>query len=222
MHGTLVRCMLAGATLAAVLPGCGTTAEPTAPFHPAGVRTRDTAAAAAPTVAEPDGVRRDGDLARRDTQHKANEIAMAAVEARLDQARATGLALQLAALNARQTDRGDVVTLGDALFDSTGELLRPVADLARLVDFFDRHPARTALIEGFTEGLGSRSANLQLSQRRAAAVRDALVGQGVSAHRLGTRGHGDAGTGSADGVAAQANRRVEVVLSAEDGKVRPR
>jgi len=217
-----VRCALAGASLAALLLGCGTTAEPKAALDAAGMRTWDRAAAAAPTGAEADSARRDVDLARRDTQHKANELAVAAVEARLDQARATALVLQLAALNARQTDRGDVITLGDALFDSDRPALRPGTDLAKLVDFFERHSRRTALIEGFTEGLGTQSANLDLSQRRAGAVRDALVAQGVSAHRLSTRGHGDAGTGPTEGIASQANRRVEVVLSDEDGKVKGR
>jgi outer membrane protein OmpA-like peptidoglycan-associated protein len=185
--GQPVRGALAGASLAALLLGCGTMA-----------------------------------LAQRDTQHKANALAVAAVEARLDEARATGLVLHLAALNARQTDRGDVITLGDALFDSNRAMLRPSTDLAKLVDFFERHPRRTALIEGFTEGLGTQSANLDLSQRRAGAVRDALVAQGVSTHRLSTRGHGDAGTGSTDGTAPQTNRRVEVVLSDEDGNVKGR
>jgi outer membrane protein OmpA-like peptidoglycan-associated protein len=53
-------------------------------------------------------------------------------------------------------------------------------------------------------------------------VRNALIGQGVSAYRLSTRGHGDAGTGSTDGIARQTNRRVAVVLSDEDGKVKAR
>jgi outer membrane protein OmpA-like peptidoglycan-associated protein len=220
--GQPVRGALAGASLAALLLGCGTTAEPKAALHAGGAKTWDKPAAAARTSAEGDSARRDVELARRDTQHEANELAVAAVEARLDQARATGLVLQLAALNARQTDRGDVITLGDALFDSDRAVLRPGTDLAKLADFFERHPRRTALIEGFAEGLGTQSANLDLSQRRADAVRNALVAQGVSTHRLSTRGHGDAGTASTDGTAPQTNRRVEVVLSDEDGKVRAR
>ena len=55
--------------------------------------------------------------------------------------------------NAKQTDRGDVITLGDMLFDSNRAELRSGSrrDLAKLVDDFKRHPKRTALIVGFTD-----------------------------------------------------------------------
>ena len=68
------------------------------------------------------------------------------------------------------------------------------------------------LIEGHTDSLGDRSSNLDLSRRRAQAVADYLVAQGVSRARLEVKGTGPdapiAGRSKADPV----NRRVEAQL----------
>lgn len=168
---------------------------------------------------------RDLLLAQRDTQEKAIEPAVAKA-AEHDKWRATDLEMQLKDLNQKPTERGDVISLGDVLFDSNRAALRSggLRDMAKLVDFFKRYPNRTALIEGFTDSLGSERDNLQLSQRRAASVRNALIDQGVSADRLTSRGHGEAHPASTNTTQAgrQANRRVEIVLSGEDGIVKAR
>jgi outer membrane protein OmpA-like peptidoglycan-associated protein len=66
-------------------------------------------------------------------------------------------------------------------------------------------------IEGHTDSVGSRAMNMDLSQRRAQAVADFLVGMGVARDRLDVRGYGFdqplPGTSAADGQ----NRRVEAV-----------
>ena len=146
--------------------------------------------------------------------------------AQQDKTRATDLEMQLKDLNARQTERGEVITLGDVLFDSNRAELRSggLRDLAKLLDFFKRHPKRTALIEGFTDSQGSDAANVDLSQRRAAAVRDALIVQGVVADRLNVRGYGEAYPAATNSTLAgrQTNRRVEIVLSDENGMVKER
>ena len=146
--------------------------------------------------------------------------------AQQDKTRATDLEMQLKELNAKQTERGDVITLGDVLFDSNQAELRTgsLRDMTKLVDFFKRHPKRTALIEGFTDNRGSETDNLDLSQRRAGAVRDALIDHGVFADRLTIRGRGEADPASTNMTQAgrKANRRVEIVLSGEDGIVRAR
>jgi outer membrane protein OmpA-like peptidoglycan-associated protein len=176
--------------------------------------------------AEVDNARGNAAVARQETRDKNTELAAAKAGAQQDKARATDLEMQLKDMNAKQTDRGDVITLGDVLFDSSRSELRDggLRDMAKLVSFFKLHPRRTALIEGFTDSQGSETLNLALSERRAAAVRDALIAQGVVAERLSIRGYGEAYPASTNATVAgrQMNRRVEIVLSGEDGTVKAR
>ncbi len=66
-------------------------------------------------------------------------------------------------------------------------------------------------IEGHTDSSGSRATNVSLSQRRAQAVADYLVSQGVAQGRLQVRGYGPDRPLSGRGAAARENRRVEAV-----------
>lgn len=66
-------------------------------------------------------------------------------------------------------------------------------------------------IEGHTDSTGTRATNMALSQRRAQAVADYLVGQGVAANRLEVRGFGpDQPLPGRPGSSGD-NRRVEAV-----------
>lgn len=142
------------------------------------------------------------------------------------QARSSQLEAQLRDLNAKKTDRGLVVTLGDVLFDTNQAQLKSggVRSVQKLGTFLTQYPQRRALVEGFTDNTGSEGLNQELSGRRADAVRAALVNLGVSGDRIATHGYGEAypvaGNDSAGG--RQMNRRVEIVLSAEDGSIAPR
>jgi outer membrane protein OmpA-like peptidoglycan-associated protein len=132
-------------------------------------------------------------------------------------ARVAALESQLAELNARETERGLVVTLGDVLFDTGKALLLPGGsrNVAKLAEFLVQNPERTASIEGHTDDVGSAAANYELSERRANAVLGALVGAGVSRGNLSTRALGaDMPTASNDSTAGrQMNRRVEIVIA---------
>jgi outer membrane protein OmpA-like peptidoglycan-associated protein len=142
------------------------------------------------------------------------------------QERARQLELQIKELNAKKTERGLVVTIGDVLFDTNQSQLKPggLRSVDKLVGFLKQYPQRQALIEGFTDSTGSDATNQALSTRRADAVRAALVHQGVSGDRLRTQGYGEAfpvaGNDDADG--RRSNRRVEVILSDDGGSVAPR
>jgi outer membrane protein OmpA-like peptidoglycan-associated protein len=133
------------------------------------------------------------------------------------QQQADELQRQIATLQARQTDRGLVVTLGDVLFASGRADLKDGADrnLNKLVSFLNKYPDRSVRIEGYTDSVGTEDFNLGLSQRRADSVRSYLVNQGIGSERLTTAGKGEAdpvaGNDSASG--RQQNRRVEVVIS---------
>jgi outer membrane protein OmpA-like peptidoglycan-associated protein len=141
--------------------------------------------------------------------------------ARLDAAsseqQAAELRRQVELLQAKPTDRGLVLTLGDVLFTSGRADLKTGAtgNLNKLVAFLNEYPDRTAAIEGYTDNVGSEDSNQGLSERRAASVKSYLVGQGIGASRLSAAGKGEndplAGNDSAAG--RQQNRRVEVVIS---------
>ncbi|WAC44456.1 OmpA family protein [Pseudomonas sp. SL4(2022)] len=124
---------------------------------------------------------------------------------------------QLDELNAKQTERGLVMTLGDLLFATGRSELRAgtANNLHKLANFLDQHPDRSVLIEGHTDNVGSEEANLSLSQRRADSVQQYLISQRVASSRLGASGKGEsmpvAGNESASG--RQMNRRVEIIIS---------
>lgn len=124
---------------------------------------------------------------------------------------------QLSELNAKKTDRGMVVTLGDVLF-ATGDARLLAAgnnSMVKLAEAFKSNPQRKATIEGYTDSVGAPNANYTLSERRASSVMTALTNLGVPADRLSTRAHGedDPVANNATAVGRQMNRRVEIVFA---------
>jgi outer membrane protein OmpA-like peptidoglycan-associated protein len=78
-------------------------------------------------------------------------------------------------------------------------------------------PDRKIVVEGYTDSQGSDAYNLDLSQRRADAVRDYLVHRGYPASHLQAHGIGE-GRPIADNITSEGranNRRVELVLERE-------
>ena len=137
--------------------------------------------------------------------------------ARDEQAKNAALQQQLADLQAKQTERGLVVTLSDVLFNvDRAELsAEGMRTAQKLADVLLQEPQNAVLIEGFTDSTGSSSHNMELSQRRAESVRNALIGLGVKADKIATRGYGEAFpvASNNDAGSRQLNRRVEIVLS---------
>jgi outer membrane protein OmpA-like peptidoglycan-associated protein len=127
------------------------------------------------------------------------------------------LEAQLVALNAKKTDRGMVLTLGDVLFDTgKSQILRSGTDnLTKLADFFSRNAEAKASIEGYTDNVGSDAANLSLSERRAGAVQSALLKMGVPSDRLTAHAYGEENPVASNESPAgrQLNRRVEIVFA---------
>lgn len=147
-------------------------------------------------------------------------------QARDAEMRARQLELRLNELNAKQTDRGMVITLGDVLFDTDKAQLKPggVREVQKLAEVLRQNPRRTIAIEGFTDSRGSESYNQELSERRANAVRETLQGMGISGDRITARGYGESFpvAGNVNEAGRQLNRRVEIVLSDEKGNIRSR
>jgi outer membrane protein OmpA-like peptidoglycan-associated protein len=133
------------------------------------------------------------------------------------------LEAQLRDLQAKQTQHGWIITLGsDVLFDVGRASLKPggrraVENVARIMR---ESPERNIVIEGFTDNSGSEDANQRLSDRRAHAVRNALIASGVAPERILARGLGAAYPVASNTNAAgrQLNRRVEILIADTPGR----
>ncbi len=162
---------------------------------------------------------RSANMARTDTVEAQRQAALAMERNRLLEAR-------MAELNAKQTPRGMVITLGDVLFDVDRSALKPAGTrmVDQLAEALKADPQRTVLVEGFTDSTGADAYNQTLSTERADAVRVALLAQGIASTRVVSRGYGKANpVGSNDTAAGrQMNRRVEIVLSDESGQIKAR
>lgn len=130
---------------------------------------------------------------------------------------AEALRRQIAELNAKQTERGLIVTLGDVLFETGRSDLKANAhaNLAKLVTFLNQQPDRALVIEGHTDSVGSDSYNQELSQRRADSVKAFLISQGVSSNRITAVGKGESAPVASNDSSSgkQLNRRVEIVIA---------
>ena len=86
--------------------------------------------------------------------------------------------------------------------------------LQMLATVLKEHPERHVVIEGYTDSMGSASSNRDLSQRRAGAVRNFLIQNGVDASRITAHGYGEASpvVPNTSEAGRLQNRRVEVII----------
>ncbi len=92
------------------------------------------------------------------------------------------------------------------------------AELSKVVAFLQKNCKVRVEIGGHTDNVGSKTYNLNLSDKRAKAVYDYLVGQGIPASRMSSKGYGDAKP-IADNASEQGraqNRRTEFTIVAVD------
>ncbi|WP_375560000.1 OmpA family protein [Bernardetia sp. OM2101] len=91
-------------------------------------------------------------------------------------------------------------------------------NIAKLARILNEYPDTRLTIQGHTDSKGDDNYNRQLSAKRADAVRDYLIANGVKGGRLNTTAYGEtAPIASNDTEAGRAqNRRVEVVIVAND------
>lgn len=117
------------------------------------------------------------------------------------------------------TPRGLQVNLGDVLFDTGKADLRPPAReaLAKLSGIVLNYPTLHLGVEGYTDSTGSAAFNQTLSEKRAEAVRDYLVQQGLNAGSISATGFGESSPVAPNTTAAgrQKNRRVEIIVSGD-------
>lgn len=171
-----------------------------------------------------DAVRLEARTAEADAARRQAEISAAAAAQAAE--RVSEMEKEIAELNAKKTERGLVITLGDVLFDVNEAELKSGSErnVRKIADFLKEYPERKALIEGFTDSTGSESYNQMLSERRAEAVRRFLIANGVSSNRISARGYGETNPVASNKTAAtrQLNRRVEIVISEDESDIDPR
>jgi outer membrane protein OmpA-like peptidoglycan-associated protein len=168
-------------------------------------------------TAEANQAKANADRAKAEAEAAKAQADAATNSARDEAAKNAALQQQLADLQAKQTERGVIITLSDVLFNvDRAELsAEGMRTAQKVADVLMQEPQSVVLIEGFTDSTGTSQHNLDLSLRRAESVRAALVGLGVPSGKIGTRGYGEAYpvASNADAGSRQLNRRVEIVLS---------
>jgi outer membrane protein OmpA-like peptidoglycan-associated protein len=120
-------------------------------------------------------------------------------------------------LQTKDTAKGLIVNVSDVLFDTGKATLKPGAKvrLAKVAGIILAYPDLRLQVDGYTDSTGTHEINEELSQRRADAVRDFLVSQGVSSNNVGAQGFAEADPIASNNTATgrQLNRRVELVVS---------
>jgi len=112
----------------------------------------------------------------------------------------------------------DVRLTSDILFDTDSSALRSESrsTLRQLADNVRQYPDEILEVEGHTDSTGTTDYNLGLSDRRAGAVRDYVVDQGIPSSRVTARGYGESRPKASNDTpeGRQMNRRVEIHIRA--------
>lgn len=177
------------------------------------------AALAQQQAAQADAARSQAEAARAQAEAEKARKAMQDSEAEKAALRAQLLQQLNTILQTQDSARGLIVNMSDVLFDTGSYTLRPAAreKLAKISGVVLAHPGLNLQIEGHTDSVGGDDYNQQLSENRAAAVRDYLIEQGVAASSVTARGFGKtqpiASNDTPEG--RQRNRRVELVVNGD-------
>ncbi len=99
----------------------------------------------------------------------------------------------------------------EAFFDFDSAAIKPggLVELSRVATVLNKYPQTRIKVAGHTDFVGTEDYNMKLSQRRADAVKNSLIQNGVSAQRIDSIGYGESLPISADNAT---NRRVEIVI----------
>jgi outer membrane protein OmpA-like peptidoglycan-associated protein len=125
----------------------------------------------------------------------------------------------------KRTDQGIIVTLSSNKihFDVNSSTVKPESrqTLVDLAQVLKDYPEDIVVVAGHTDSDGAADYNLSLSEMRARAVSDILVGSGVPGASIQAHGYGEtqpiASNDTADGKAL--NRRVELSITVDESKV---
>jgi outer membrane protein OmpA-like peptidoglycan-associated protein len=106
----------------------------------------------------------------------------------------------------------------DVLFDVDSAVLDPGSQgtLSQVAQVLHDYPKTAVVVQGHTDSTGSEAHNETLSQRRAQAVHNFLVGRGVEPARMTAIGYGESLPVASNDTdyGRQQNRRVDILLKA--------
>ena len=127
------------------------------------------------------------------------------------------LAASDAAAVQREGNLLSVVLKGDVSFDTNSSVVRPglYGELDRIASVLVQYPQTVIRIEGHTDSVGSEAYNMDLSRRRAEAVKNLLVQRGVADSRLEVVAFGESLPVATNDTEAgrQKNHRVELKIA---------
>ena len=169
----------------------------------------------------------EAELKKNEAELKAKQLALAATEVKLaEEKKAREEAMKKLAETRKQLEEianikdeknKMVITLSGAILFASGkfELLQAAKlKLNQVADVLLAERDAMMTVEGHTDSQGSDTSNMTLSQKRADAVREHLVSQGIAPDRIKAVGKGEsmpiASNDNAEGRAN--NRRVEIVV----------
>jgi outer membrane protein OmpA-like peptidoglycan-associated protein len=118
----------------------------------------------------------------------------------------------------REKDAIILTFKSDVMFDTNSSVIKPAAyasgEIDRVAQILNRYPDTTIKVVGYTDSTGSESYNLQLSEQRANAVKNALAIKNVQAARITAMGMGESNpiADNATEGGRQLNRRVSIII----------
>lgn len=180
------------------------------PFVEKNEKERDEPPAKAAKQPEPDEIPNPKQSEKMERQEADNE--RAAIRSQLQKKLSM-------AVDTSESPRGLVMNLSDSFFESAKFELQPQGKnkLAEAAGILLTHPGLRYEVEGHTDNIGKDDFNQQLSEKRAAAVRDFLIQQGLPAEAISARGFGKQKplVPNTNSAARRKNRRVEVTISGD-------
>jgi len=122
-----------------------------------------------------------------------------------------------AASVSREGDLLAVTFKGDVTFDTNSTVLRPglQSEINRVAGVLSQYPNTLVRVEGHTDSTGTDAYNMDLSNRRAMAVKNLLVQRGIADSRIEAVGYGETLPVATNDTEAgrQRNRRVEIKIA---------
>jgi outer membrane protein OmpA-like peptidoglycan-associated protein len=131
---------------------------------------------------------------------------------RQEQALQNAVASSEAASVRRQQDVLVTTFKSELMFDFDSATIKPggMNEIARVAKVLNQYPQTLLRVEGHTDKVGPEDYNQRLSERRAEAVKNALIQQNVDPRRISAIGYGESQPiSSSDAV----NRRVEIRIT---------